>query len=129
MKALSVVEQAGKLISSGEKTLEIRKWKPNELPLKDLAIVQNKKRLTKADPVDPEGRVVAIVDVNHIRPWTFKEAEAACSEWEKGWLAWELKNIRKVIIPIKAPAKRKIYNIENNIEDLQTEDVKKSKDM
>ncbi len=118
MKALSVVQKAGKLISSGEKTLEIRKWKLDELPLVNLAIVQNKRRLTKEDPIDPNGSVVAVVDVTHIRKWTPEDAEETCSEWEEGWLAWELKNVRKVTSPLAAPAKRKIYEIECNLEDL-----------
>jgi hypothetical protein len=90
MKALSLVEGAGELIASGEKTLEIRRWKPEELPLRDLAIVENGRRLTRDEPFDPDGRVVAVVDVTGVRAWRPEDAEAAQSTWEEGWLAWEL---------------------------------------
>ena len=69
IKALSVVEMPGTAIACGRKTLEIRHWRPGELPLLDLVIVQNKRRLTSSDPVDPEGKVVAIVDVRNVRDW------------------------------------------------------------
>ena len=93
------------------------------MPLENLAIVQNKRRLTKDDPIDLNGSVIAVVDVTHIRKWTSKDAEEACSEWEEGWLAWELKNVRKVTHPVAAPAKRKIYNIECDLEDLSVEKI------
>ncbi|MDA3872730.1 MAG: hypothetical protein PF795_02080 [Kiritimatiellae bacterium] len=61
MKALSVIEMPGRAIASGKKTLEVRRWRPESLPLIDLVIVQNKRRLTVEDPIDQEGRVVAVV--------------------------------------------------------------------
>ncbi len=70
--------------------LEIRRWKPEELPLRDLAIVENGRRLTRDEPFDPDGRVVAVVDVTGVRAWRPEDAEAAQSTWEEGWLAWEL---------------------------------------
>ncbi len=120
MKALSVVTKAGQLISSGKKTLEIRSWRPNECPIKDLAIVQNERRLTREDPVDANGVVVAIVDVLKIREWKKEDAEASCSEWEEGWLAWELTNIREVVDGPAVPAERRIYEIKTSIEELKT---------
>ena len=111
MKALSVVTRAGELIASGAKTLEIRRWRPDTCPLVDLAIVQNARRLTRASPFDPDGRVVAVVDVVAIRPWEPADAEASCSTWEPGWLAWELRRIRRVVDGPIAPAQRRIYDI------------------
>lgn len=54
--ALSVIAPAGDLIRSGKKTLEIRQWIPESIPLRDLVIVQNKIRLSR-DGVsdDPDG--------------------------------------------------------------------------
>ncbi len=39
--ALSVVTPAGSRIRSGRKTVEVRKWRPDDLPLCDMLIVQN----------------------------------------------------------------------------------------
>ena len=118
MKALSVIEPAGVAIAAGWKTLEIRHWRPERLPLIDLAIVRNRRRLTVDDPVDPDGRVVALVDVRVIRPWRREEADAAASTWEPGWLAWELENVRRVAAGPTVPAKRRIYHIDVDLEGL-----------
>lgn len=66
MRALSVIEKAGIAIASGKQSLEMRRWEP--LPLIDLAIVQNGRRLTDEVPMDPDGQVVAVVDVRRVRP-------------------------------------------------------------
>ena len=118
MKALSVIEKAGIAIASGKKTLEIRRWRPDRLPLIDLAIVQSKERLSRENPVEEDGKVVAIVDVRKVREWRKSDAEGACSEWEEGWLAWELENVRKVSNVILAPAKLRIYEIDLNIDEI-----------
>ncbi|MEG0488679.1 MAG: ASCH domain-containing protein, partial [Acinetobacter sp.] len=44
-QALSIVAPAGQWVSEGKKTLEIRSWQPESLPLKDLLIVENKNYL------------------------------------------------------------------------------------
>ncbi len=44
--ALSVVAPAGDHIRVGAKRLEIRRWRPDTLPLRDLLIVQNRQRLS-----------------------------------------------------------------------------------
>ncbi|QQE11785.1 ASCH domain-containing protein [Planctomycetota bacterium] len=118
MKALSVVTHAGELICSGKKTLEIRRWLPEEIPLIDLAIVQNQHRLSMERPTDEEGMVVAVVDVCCVREWDREDAESACSQWDSGWYAWELENIRVVRGKFKAPAKRRIYSIDIDYETL-----------
>ncbi len=54
--ALSVVAPAGDRIRTGQKTLEIRQWKPDGLPLRDLVIVQNTLRLSSNGITeDPNG--------------------------------------------------------------------------
>lgn len=118
MKALSVVERAGRLITSGTKTLEIRHWSPEELPLLNLAIIQNSRRLTPDDPIDPDGQLVAVVDVRNVREWKEDDPGAPGSTWERGWLAWELDNIRVVENGPKVPAERRIFSIDSKIADL-----------
>ncbi len=43
---LSVIAPAGDNIRAGKKSLEIRKWIPQDLPLTDLLIVQNDIKLS-----------------------------------------------------------------------------------
>ena len=39
--ALSIVAPSGQRIAQGLKTLEVRSWRPDQFPLKDLVIVEN----------------------------------------------------------------------------------------
>ena len=113
LPALSVVAPAGDRIRSGKKTLEIRRWKPDELPLRDLVIVQNKVRLSHAGPKeDSDGEVVALVDVESVSEWREDQLKASCaSNWEPGYLAWKLTNVRPLTDHQKAPAKLRIYEV------------------
>ena len=110
--AISIVAPSGQNIANGRKTLEIRSWSPEQLPLKNLVIVENKKYLYQKD--DEElGWVVAIVDVESIHPWQQCEVDAACaSAWHDGYFAWVLSNIRPIDPLIQTHAKRKIYFID-----------------
>ena len=112
--ALSVVYPAGDLIRSGEKTLEIRQWRPESLPLRDLIIVQNKIRLSSAGVTeDPEGEAVAIVDIDSVEDWREDQiAEACATYWEPGWTAWKLTNVRPLKGKASLPARLRIYAVE-----------------
>lgn len=114
MKALSVVNPAGERIASGAKSLEIRQWQPDELPLRDLVIVQNEHHLnSKTKPSDPDGYAVAIVDILSVAPWRKDQMKESCANyWEDGWLAWEISNIRPINPPISAPAQLRIYEVD-----------------
>ncbi|HFQ5259050.1 TPA: hypothetical protein ACGUXQ_004290 [Vibrio vulnificus] len=114
MKALSVVEPWGTMIANGLKSLEIRSWSPELLPMLNVALVQNNTRLTRDGDEDVDGRVVAIVDIVSSGPWVKEDCKhSGCdeSEFEEGWLAWKLKNIRKLDNPVSAIAKRKFYDL------------------
>lgn len=113
-KALSVVVRAGDNIRSGHKTLEIRDWVPEELPLRNLVIIQNRTRLSSNGITeDPDGEAVAIVDIETITDWQEEELEAACaSHWEPGWKAWQLSNVRPLHLAERFPARLRIYNVE-----------------
>ncbi|KDM93283.1 ASCH domain-containing protein [Photobacterium galatheae] len=114
MKAFSVVSPWGEKIASGQKTLEIRSWQPETLPMKNIALVQNEIRLTQKGQTDPNGAVVAIVDIVGCKPWIQSESrQAGCdeSEFVAGYVAWELGNVRKLNQPVKAMAKRKFYSL------------------
>lgn len=111
VKALSIVRPGGSLIAAGKKTLEIRRWRPRLLLGEDLLIVENSRFLKDGD--EDRGAAVAVVRVRAIRPFTRLDLVAACaSDFEEGWLAWELSDVRSLANPIPVPAKRKIYEVE-----------------
>ena len=73
-QALSIVAPSAERIVQGSKTLEIRSWQPETLPLKNLVIVENLNFLTK-DGDEEMGRAVALVDIEVVRPWQAHEVE------------------------------------------------------
>lgn len=111
--ALSIVTPHGGNIASGRKTLEVRSWRPDRLPLLDLAIVENGRVLHEDGDSDPDGRVVALVDVHVVEPWRPDQVDAACSSgWVPGYHAWHLEHVRPVAERPVAPARRGLYRIE-----------------
>lgn len=113
LKALSIVFPGGTKIRDGLKTLEVRRWQPDSLPLKDLLIVENFRRLSDDLPEDPDGKAVAIVDITEIREWKRDDFEAAAaSYWEPGWLCWKIENVRPVSSTAPIPAKLRIYDVD-----------------
>jgi hypothetical protein len=111
-QALSIVAPSAERIVQGSKTLEIRSWQPETLPLKNLVIVENLNFLTK-DGDEEMGRAVALVDIEVVRSWQAHEVEIACaSYWAEGYLAWVISNVRPFARPLDTIAKRKLYRIE-----------------
>ncbi|WP_425320887.1 ASCH domain-containing protein [Acinetobacter guerrae] len=111
-KALSIVAPACERIVSGQKKLEIRSWRPKQLPLVDLVIVQNTQFLYQ-EGNEQMGEAVAMIDIFAVHAWRIDELEAACANnWEEGYWAWEISNVRPIVPRIKMMAKRKIYEIE-----------------
>lgn len=113
MKALSIVAPGGRRIASGEKTLEVRRWKPAIGADEDLLIVENGRFLRIEGEEDEEGKAVAIVRVGAFRPFVPEDLAAACgSYFEEGWLAWELVDVRPISSTISIKAARGIYEID-----------------
>ena len=111
-KALSILAPYGENIANGKKTLEIRKWKPDQLPLNDVVIIQNNIKLSEAITEDPDGKAVALVDIVKVESWRADQQHQACALfYEEGWLAWQITNIRKIYSKNKIKAARKIYEI------------------
>ena len=112
--ALSIVAPGGDLIRAGKKTLEIRKWQPDTIPLKDLLIVQNSVRLSRSGMADdPNGTAVALVDIEAVSEWREVDIEESCDScWEPGWLAWKITNVRPFDCEISVPAKLRIYQVD-----------------
>lgn len=66
--ALSIVAPNATRIAQGLKTIEVRSWCPDQLPIKDLVIVENANFLSQVFPVET-GCAVAMVDVEHVSRW------------------------------------------------------------
>ncbi len=112
MLALSVVRPSGSQIASGLKTIEVRPWVPDELPLQNLLIVENDAYLSDRRPEDPDGRAVALVDVASVHPWTEAEVDAAFSSgWKPGYFAWVLSNVRPLPGEEIVPARLRLYEV------------------
>lgn len=77
IKALSIVRPSGSRIASGEKTLEVRRWRPNLAPCEDLLIVENDHFLHNAGDQDNNGVPVAIVKIRVVRPFVFSDMQSA----------------------------------------------------
>lgn len=111
-QALSIVYPACDRIVTGQKKLEIRSWVPDQLPLKDVVIIQNTQYLNEEGD-EQMGEVVALIDIESVHAWRPDEVDVACAtQWQDGYWAWEISHIRPVLPRIKAMAKRKIYAIE-----------------
>jgi hypothetical protein len=120
MLALSVVAPNGRNIGSRTKTIEVRSWRVEELPIRNLLIVENSVYLSKQRPLDPNGRAVAVVDIESIHEWQLNEVEAAgATEWQAGFWAWCLSNVRPIAADIRVAARRKLYQVDVGTEILQ----------
>lgn len=110
-QALSIVAPSGEYITQGVKTLEIRSWRPEQLPLKNLIIVENTHYLNQCG--DEEGRAIAFVDIHSVHAWKNTEIESAkASYWQEGYWAWVIENVRPIHPPVNMSARRKIYWVE-----------------
>ncbi len=110
-QVLSIVAPNAERIVQGIKTLAVRSWRPEKLPLKDLVIVENQNFLLKEG--DEEiGHAIGLVDIESVHSWGVEEIDAACaSYWAEGYFAWVISNVRSFEKPIEVPAKRKLYGL------------------
>jgi len=117
LKAISVISPWGDMITNGKKILEIRSWEPNIIPMKNIALVQNKIRLSKENQVDPSGQIIAVIDILDTTPWVQEDCRiAGCDEtqFSEGYIAWRIGNVRKLTNPVNAVAKRKFYDLSDS---------------
>jgi hypothetical protein len=111
MLALSIVAPNGSRIAAGHKRLEIRSWRPPQLPLRNLLVVENRIFLRDEDEIDPDGMAVAVVDVAEVHAWQPSERDAACwTQWEPGLWAWQLSRVRPIAGAFQVTARRKLYD-------------------
>ena len=113
IKALSIVCPNGRRIACGEKTFEIRRWRPDLTPSEDLLIVENGRFLRGEGDEDDDGIAIAIVRVQAVRTFVLTNMQAACaSNFEEGWLAWELSHLRPLKNPVTVLAAKGIYEVD-----------------
>ena len=100
--ALAVLSPAGKLIAQGRHCLELRSWRPPQLPLRDLLIIESRRQVASDDQRDPEAAGVALVDVLSVDPWP----------GTPGMFAWKLGNVRPINPPLgPLPARSGLYTV------------------
>ncbi len=109
--AISIVYPAATKIATGHKTLEIRSWKPPAIPLLNLLIVENRRRLDREGDIDPEGLAVALIDITSVRDWTEEDARRDGHTFVTGYFAWVISNVRPIQLPFRAQAERLIYKV------------------
>ena len=112
MKALSIVRPAGKNIATGRKIVEIRSWLPPVVPLRDLLIVENGRRLEQEGDTDADGMAVAVIDITGAHPWSPEEALRDGHRHVAGYHAWVIENVRPIASPFPAIAARGIYEVD-----------------
>ena len=61
----SIVAPNARCIAKAMKTLELSSWQPEQLPVKDLLIVENKNFLNHPEAEEQEG-VLALIDVDSV---------------------------------------------------------------
>ena len=103
LTALAVLSPAGKLIAQGRHRIELRSWQPEQLPLRDLLIVESQRQIAHAEQWDPDACGVALVDVLSVKPWV----------GAPGMYAWELSNIRPICPKLgPLPARSGLYPVQ-----------------
>ena len=112
VRALSIVYPAVHNIIAGSKRCEIRSWPPPELPLLNLALVENQVYLRQDGQEDAAGYIRALVDITGVHKWSEEEATGQGKDWLPGYFCWELANIRPVEPDIPCVAKRGIYTLD-----------------
>lgn len=104
MKALSVKQPWAFLISTGQKSIELRSWQTDYRgKLLICASASEKNAWVKDSGNDyllPAGVMICVVDLVDVRPATQSDEEAAFAEGEglNGLYAWVLENPRDVML-------------------------------
>lgn len=113
VKAVSIVFPSGTKIASGEKTIEVRSWRPPENFEGDLLIVENNIFLKNDGDIDPNGKPVALVKIKKVREYLESDILAACaSRWDPGYFSWELYDVRHIESNQQVLAARGIYEVD-----------------
>lgn len=105
----SIVAPNARCIAETMKTLELRSWQHEQLPVKNLLIIENKNFLNHPEAEEQEG-ALALIDVDSVHILKPHEVGAECaSDCAECYFAWQLSNILLIKNHVEASAKRKIY--------------------
>lgn len=113
--ALALPAPLAAQISTGAETrLDVRRWRPSALPLRDLLLVETAGPFPSADPPEnATGRAVALVDVVDVTDWLDEDYATACAVCaDAGYFVWHLANIRPIHHARPVPARRGLYELE-----------------
>lgn len=119
-QAISILNPAVENIINGSKSIEIRSWKPDTIPLKNVVLVQNEKYLKNQHDLDC-GVALAVVDFVSVREWSYEEflkqnANTTLNKkWTPGYFIWEIENVRPLKKTVDCIAKKGIYLLELDI--------------
>lgn len=119
-QAISILNPAVENIINGSKTIEIRSWKPDTIPLKNVVLVQNEKYLVNQNDFDL-GTALAVVDFVSVREWSYDEFlmqntnTTLNKKWAPGYFIWEIDNIRPLNKAVECVARKGIYLIDLDI--------------
>lgn len=113
IRALSIVFPSGTKIARGEKTIEVRSWKPPANFEGELLIVENNIFLKNDGDIDPNGKPIALVKIKKVREYLESDVLAACaSRWEPGYFSWELCDVQPIESNQRVLAARGIYEVD-----------------
>lgn len=120
-QAISILNPAVENILNGSKSIEIRSWHPETMPLNNVILVQNEKYLKNQMDVD-FGVAMAIVDFVSVREWLYEDYLRQNQDttlnkpWFSGYFVWEIKNVRPLHKPIPCLARKGIYTLDLDVE-------------
>ncbi|EAA4385184.1 ASCH domain-containing protein [Salmonella enterica subsp. enterica serovar Enteritidis] len=120
-QAISILTPAVENIINGSKSIEIRSWYPETMPLKNVILVQNDKYLKNQSDID-HGMAMAIVDFVSVRNWSYEDYLKQNQEttlnkpWSPGYYVWEIKNVRILKKSVPCVARKGIYTIDLNMD-------------
>ncbi|MHA3383884.1 hypothetical protein ACX1GN_03735 [Yersinia enterocolitica] len=115
-QAISILDPAVENIINGSKSIEIRSWHPEALPLKNVILVQNEKYLKNQSDEDV-GIALAIVDFVSVRELSYEEFlkqnknTILNKTWAPGYFIWVIENVRPLKIPVACLARKGIYTL------------------
>ena len=133
MKALSVKQPFAGLISSGQKTIEVRSWKTahrgqvlicaginahnlfESYHISNFELTLSNKSARSKINIQPKfikdsGCAMCLVDLTDITPFEKSHENDACCDWAPGLYAWHVKLI-DVVHPVKVKGRLMLFDL------------------
>jgi len=104
VKTLSVQQPDADLIASGEKTIEIRKWRTH---YRGPLLIASSARPANQGPA---GVALALVDLHAVEPMRRGDWRAACTDWyAPGLFSWHVRVLLAIDVPWPIKGRLGIY--------------------